>query len=95
MGVAELFEILMLVSFGLAWPMSIYKSYTSCSNDGKSLSFLYTILFGYICGLIFQYLMAHGFDYVFIFFFINTGMVMTDIIIHYRNRGFKKREGIL
>jgi len=35
----SMFEIIMLVCFGAAWPFSIYKSYTSRSNAGKSIFF--------------------------------------------------------
>jgi len=36
----SIFEALMMIFFGLAWPFSIYKSYKSKSNNGKSLWFL-------------------------------------------------------
>ncbi|MEG1973171.1 MAG: hypothetical protein RR315_08410, partial [Oscillospiraceae bacterium] len=48
----KIFEILMLVSFGAAWPASIYRSYKAKTAKGKSLAFLLIIEFGYICGII-------------------------------------------
>ncbi len=44
------FEIVMLVCFGAAWPLSIYKSITSRAVAGKSLPFLFVILSGYAAG---------------------------------------------
>ena len=36
---AEIFETLMLVCFGLSWPISVVKSYKACTAQGKSLMF--------------------------------------------------------
>ena len=33
----SIFEAIMLICFGAAWPFSIYKSYTSRENTGKSI----------------------------------------------------------
>lgn len=30
----SIFEVIMLICFGAAWPFSIYKSYTSTSTSG-------------------------------------------------------------
>ena len=46
----SLFEIMMLICFGAAWPFSILKSYRSRSNRGKSALFLAVVLAGYIAG---------------------------------------------
>ena len=43
---AELFEALMVKSFGISWPTSILKSYTSRTAKGKSLVFLLFIFIG-------------------------------------------------
>ena len=52
MDVYSIFEALMIICFGISWPMSLYKSYKSRSTKGKSLLFECFILTGYICGLI-------------------------------------------
>ena len=81
-----IFEALMLICFGFAWPVSIYKSYTSRNNLGKSLLFLYIILIGYIFGIIYQLFgtdkSGHWVTYIFA---INMVMVLIDIILYYRN----------
>ena len=81
------FEIIMLVCFGAAWPFSIYKSYRSKSNSGKSVTFLFIILIGYISGLVHKVLF--NFDMVIILYGINAVMVSTDIILYYRNRRYE------
>ena len=48
---AELFEIMMVVSFGASWPFNVIKSYKARTTKGKSLLFLCLILFGYVAGI--------------------------------------------
>lgn len=45
------FEALMIACFGTAWPVSIWKSYTSRRNEGKSFVFLCVIFTGYVSGV--------------------------------------------
>jgi hypothetical protein len=44
----SIFEMIMLVCFGAAWPFSIIKSYKSRDNNGKSVVFLFIVVIGYI-----------------------------------------------
>ena len=46
-AVSEVFEIMMIVSFGISWPMNVMKSYKARTTRGKSLSFLIFILVGH------------------------------------------------
>ena len=48
---AEILEIVMIVSFGASWPMNVVKSYRARTAKGKSLGFLLLILFGYVAGI--------------------------------------------
>ena len=56
---AEILETMMIIGFGVSWPLSIYKSYTSKSTKGKSILFLFCIAIGYLCG-IFSKLISHN-----------------------------------
>ena len=49
---AELLEVIMIVSFGASWPLNVIKSYKARTTKGKSLAFLCLIFFGYIAGII-------------------------------------------
>ena len=82
---AELFEALMVVSFGISWPMSIWKSFTSRTAKGKSLFFLCMILFGYACGITSK-LMMQKLTYVFVFYVLNFIRVAIDLCLYFRNR---------
>ncbi len=89
---AEIFEAIMLICFGLAWPVSIYKTWIARRNDGKSVYFLYVILIGYISGIIFQHLSNPKASLVMGLFILNTCMVTIDIILYYRNERLAKNQ---
>lgn len=78
-------EACMVISFGVSWPMSIYKSYRSRTARGKSLFFLLFILFGYGCGIASK-LVSSKITYVFVFYVSNFIMVAVDIVLYFRNR---------
>lgn len=79
------FESIMMITFGCAWPASIYKTFTSRSNQGKSIFFLWLVLVGYVCGTIFQLQAFGSGQRVIYLFFLNTAMVLIDIVLYYRN----------
>lgn len=80
----QVFEALMLVTFGISWPASIIKSYKSRTNKGKSILFLSLIAFAYACGIVSKLVMGNV-TYVFIFYVIDFLLVFTDICLYIRN----------
>ena len=93
---AELFEIIMILSFGASWPMNVMKSWKARTAKGKSLMFLLLILFGYVAGITSKFIndayMAQFAEkwYVLVFYFINFIMVGIDTVIYFRNRKLDK-----
>ncbi len=85
----QLFESLMLISFGVSWPFSIAKSIKSRTAKGKSLFFLLIVIFGYICGITSK-LISGNITYVLVFYVIDILMVTTDLIIYIRNTKLDK-----
>lgn len=89
---AEILEIIMILSFGASWPLNVIKSYKARTAKGKSLGFLLLIFFGYVAGILSKFLnsvyMAEFSTkwYVLIFYFINIFMVSVDIILYFRNK---------
>ncbi|MDP8261736.1 MAG: hypothetical protein P9M13_00355 [Candidatus Ancaeobacter aquaticus] len=73
----DIFEVIMLVCFGAAWPFSIYKMLKSKNSAGKSVLFLFIIFTGYIAGTLFQYFGER--NIVIFLYMLNACMVMTDI----------------
>ncbi len=81
---AQIFEVMMVVSFGVSWPASIAKSLKARTTKGKSLFFLFAIWFGYICGTTSK-IIAGNINYVVIFYIINLVMVSIDLMLYFRN----------
>lgn len=88
---ANIFETIMIVSFGISWPLSIYRSVKSRSTKGKSLMFMIFICIGYICGIIAK-IMTQNFNLAFWFYFPNVIMVSTDICLYFRNKKLEAAE---
>ena len=80
----SVFEIGMLVCFGAAWPLNIYKSLTSRTAKGRSLVFQYVVMLGYVCGIIHKLL--HSNDIVLYLYILNLVMIATDTVLVLRNR---------
>jgi hypothetical protein len=79
----SIFEALMMIFFGAAWPFSIYKSYNSRSNKGKSLLFLIVILLGYMFGIIHKIL--YSYDNVILLYIFNFTLIFIDCCLYFRN----------
>lgn len=94
---SEILEIVMIVSFGVSWPMNVIKSYKARSTKGKSLMFLLLIFFGYIAGiagkLVNPVYMAEFASkwYVLIFYILNFVMVGMDLCLYVRNYRLDKK----
>ena len=88
---AEILEIIMIVSFGASWPMNVMKSYKARTAKGKSVAFLCLILFGYVAGiaskLVNEAYMASFAQkwYVLFFYVLNFIMVSADLAMYIRN----------
>lgn len=89
---SELLEILMIVSFGISWPLNVIKSYRARTTKGKSLAFLLFIFGGYVCGITAK-LIAPTFKwYVLFFYVLNLVMVGLDLLMYVRNYRLDKKE---
>ena len=82
----SIFEAIMLLCFGAAWPMNIAKSLQNKSTTAPSLSFLLTIEVGYVAGITHKILYSQ--DIVLLLYLINFLMVGTDTLLyfHYRRK---------
>lgn len=84
----SIFELIMLVCFGAAWPFSIHRSWRSRSNTGKSLGFLFVVLVGYAAGI--THKLLYNFDAVIYLYILNTFMVFADIVLYFRNMRYQQ-----
>ena len=98
---SEILEIIMVVSFGISWPMNLIKSFRARTTRGKSLPFLLFIFFGYIAGITSKltsvsYMENFGSKwYVLVFYVLNCIMVGSDLILYIRNYRLDKKAGII
>ena len=95
---SEILEIVMLVAFGVSWPISLIKNIKSRSTKGVSILFYFLILFGYVAGIISKFTneayMASINEkwYVLIFYFFNFTIVGLNIIVYFRNKAIEAKE---
>lgn len=80
----SIFELVMLLCFGVAWPFSIHKSIVSQSIKGKSLAFLLIVWLGYLAGILHK--IFYQPDIAVVFYVINWTMISVDAVLYLRNR---------
>ena len=84
---AEIFEIIMVVSFGASWPFNVIKSYKARTTKGKSLLFLCLILFGYAAGICSKLVVFNPAKwYVLFFYVLNFVLIAADLVLYVRNK---------
>ena len=83
----SVFEAGMLVCFGASWPMAVRKTYKSKCVQGKSVSFSFLVLTGYICGIIHKILFSY--DWVLLLYILNLMFLIMDICLYYRYKNNK------
>ena len=87
----EICELVMLICFGLSWPISVYKSIRSKSTKGKSIIFIIAIIVGYIFGIAGK-LIGDDKSYVLILYCINLSVVAFDLILYFFNRHNERKK---
>ncbi len=81
----SVFEIGMLVGFGVSWPFAVWKTYSSKSAKGKSAVFLWCVLVGYASGILHK--TFNSLDPVIALYAFNWLLVATDLALYYHYRG--------
>lgn len=81
MSAAEICEALMMLAFGASWPMNLLKTIRMKNPIGKSFTFLWLILLGYLAGLTSKIIKGEFYSPAAILIYLNTLMVATDLIL--------------
>lgn len=89
---ANILETIMLVCFGMSWPVNAVKAYRARTAKGVSLGFYILIIIGYIAGILAK-IVGHNINYVLIIYFINIAMILINIALYFRNKKIDSREG--
>ncbi len=89
---ANICEIVMVICFGASWPFNIIKAYKARTTKGTSLLFMSLIGLGYVGGILNKIftLSEKGLSWLqwvaFAFYFINLCMIITGLVIYFRNK---------
>ena len=90
----SIMETMMVVLFGISWPINISNAWRSKTAKGTSVMFYLFIWLGYVFALVGKFAMisvnsAPWYEtvkwYVMFFYFLNIIMVSIGIIIYFRN----------
>jgi len=76
------FEAIMLICFGVNWPVSIAKSLRTKVVSGKSPLFMEIVWIGYLGGIIHKVLYFP--DWIILLYAFNMIMVTIDIALYYK-----------
>ena len=76
----RIFEAVMMICFGVSWPLSIYKTYTVKNPAGKSIGFLWCVIVGYLSGIVSK-IVSGNVDWVIALYALNAAMVGTDLFL--------------
>ncbi len=78
----SIFEITMLVCFGISWPISIRKAVKTKVVEGKSPLFMTIVCLGYLSGTVHKAI--YSLDPVIALYILNFFLVATDLCLYYR-----------
>lgn len=81
----SVFEAAMMICFGVSWPLSIWKTYKVKNPSGKSIAFLWLVIFGYVFGMVSK-IVGGKIDWVIALYALNAAMVGTDLFLVYLYR---------
>ena len=86
----DIFELIMIISFGVSWPLNIYKAWKARTAKGNSVLFYFFIVAGYLFGIASKVIKQQKGvttpGYVWFFYILNTLMVSVGILLWFRNR---------
>lgn len=78
----SIFEAMMLICFGVSWPISIAKSVRTKVVSGKSPLFMGVLCFGYASGIIHKLL--YSMDWIILLYALNLVLVSIDLTLYFR-----------
>lgn len=94
-----IFEAIMLVCFGISWPVSITKALRTKFVRGKSRLFMTFVIVGYVSGVLHKFLnpdpVTHRVSLVVWLYIFNLAMVVVDLVLYMRYRHNPERVEVL
>ena len=86
----SIFESIMLICFGLSWPLNVIKAYKARTAKGTSLPFILLIITGYIAGITAK-IITEQINYVLIVYLLNLLIVSLNVVVYIRNVALDKK----
>ena len=87
----DFLEAMMLICFGLSWPISLYKNIKARTAKSMSLQFTLLIITGYISGIIAK-IANDSFNYVLVIYILNLLIVSANIVVYFINLRYDKKQ---
>lgn len=87
----NLCETVMLICFGLSWPISLIKNIKAKTAKGMNLQFTLLIIVGYIAGITAK-IIGRQFNFVFAMYLLNLLIVSLNIVVYFVNKKYDKIE---
>lgn len=88
----EILETVMLICFGISWPVSVYKNLKAKTAKSMSLGFIILIITGYLAGIAAKFYNGR-LNYVLVVYIINLVMVSINLFVYFLNRNYDKKDG--
>lgn len=82
---ATVLEAMMLICFGISWPVNAWKAWQARTARGTSAAFLALITLGYVCGISAKFV-GHNISWVLGVYIFNLLALVANWIIYLRNR---------
>lgn len=105
--ISSMMEALMVICFGLSWPLNISKAWKARSTKGMSLPFYFLIWIGYVFAITGKLISIHYYVnvactvavwtdvvkwYVMFFYVVNLIMLTIGILIYFRNARLERNK---
>ena len=87
---SELLETVMLVCFGLSWPINVWKNVKAKTARNMSLRFIMLIVAGYAAGIIAK-IHSGSVSYVLAVYILNLVIVAINIPVYFINKKYDKK----
>ena len=89
----QILETIMLICFGMSWPISLIRNIKARSAKGMSLQFSLLIIAGYLAGITAK-IINHGFNYVLVAYLFNLTIVSANVVVYFINRNLDRKAAL-
>lgn len=86
---SPILETIMLICFGISWPLNLVKAYKAGTAKGTSLAFILLIITGYLAGIAAK-LTSGDLNYVLAAYLFNVVAVALNLAVYCRNVALDK-----